>query len=156
MRTILALATAATALALAGCDSNTGTPATRVVGCNCPAPAVMPAPDMRGSTAPALPHHRRHRGYARWSGHSYYWRRSFAEVSVETYDYHSGSHSYFVGGGYGGAYAGGDAHRGGWQDGYGRWHGTGGGAGAAPDERAEADARMKPWHGYDAKCPDRR
>jgi hypothetical protein len=164
-RAVLAMAGVLT-LALSSCDLNTGAPAARV-GCNCPvaaAPAPVPLPDMRGSTAyapAAVRHHVRHGrayGYA-WSGHSYYWRREYAEVSVQTYDYHSDSHAYYVGGSGGGSAGGGgyashdgDDHHEGWQDGHGRWHATGS---AAHGEIADAGARLKPWHGYDANCPDR-
>jgi hypothetical protein len=158
MRAVLAIAAAAIALSLSGCDTNTGAPAAKV-GCNCATPAAPPAaavPDMRGSTAYAPPTaHRHHRpaGYGRWSGHAYYWRREFAEISVQTYGYHSDSRSYYSDGGS-------DSHDGGfrraesgWQDGYGRWHGTAGVAGHT-DSGVVADARLRPWHGYDATCPD--
>ncbi len=42
---------------------------------------------------------------------------------------------------------------GGLTDGYGRYHETGDVVRSeSPDE---TDARLHPWHGYDADCPDR-
>jgi hypothetical protein len=147
------MAAATIALSLSGCDTNTGTPAARV-SCNCATPAV-PIPGMRGSTAfaPVATHHRTHRRFAaRWDSHSYYWRREFAEVSVQTYGYHSDSHSHYESGG-GGHDSGSGVRTGsGWQDGYSRWHAVAGGA----TRGANADAtRLQSWHGYDADCPDR-
>ena len=91
---------------------------------------------------------------ARWSGHAYYWRREFAEISVQTYGYHSDSRSYYSAGGSGG-HDGGDS---------GVPIAAGRTATAAGTETAGvvghgesavvADARLHPWHGYDADCPD--
>lgn len=154
------LAAMAIALSLSGCDINTGTPAAKI-GCNCATPAAPAAaaiPDMRGSTAYAPPAvHHRHRtrvtGYGRWSGHAYYWRREFAEISVQTYGYHSDSRSYYSAGGSGGHDGGFRRADSGWQDGYSRWHGTAGVVGHG-ESAVVADARLHPWHGYDADCPD--
>jgi hypothetical protein len=168
MRVILAAAAALAAVTVSGCDLHSGPAKPAQVTCNCTAPATPPA-GMRGSTAyappPAAP--RRHRGYhheydiARWSGgHSHVWRREYAEVSVVTYDYHSGSRSYDTDAG-GGAYTGdavhgGDGYHGaahGWVDGYGRGHG--GGESVRDDTPADGRGRRDPWRGYDALCPDR-
>jgi hypothetical protein len=189
MRVILAAAAALVAITVSGCDINTGPPKTAKVECNCAVPAAPPA-EMRGSEAyppPAAPYryhgHRRPHGtfYAGWhDGHSHYWRREYAETSVFTYDYHSGSSSssYYAGGGGssgasayayagahagGGAYAGGGAHGGdgyhvvdhGWVDGYGRGHDGGATAGEPVHYETHGDhGRLHPWHGYDADCPD--
>jgi hypothetical protein len=188
MRVILAAAAALAAITVSGCDINTGPPKTAKVECNCTAPAAPPA-GMRGSEPPpAEPyHHHSYRrphesGYASWhGGHSHYWRREYAETSVFTYDYHSGSSTYYAGshgggssgasayayaeaGGYAGAgaYAGGGAHGGGyrvvdrgWVDGYGRGHDGGAPAGAPAHYETHGDrGRLHPWHGYDADCPD--
>lgn len=172
MRVLLALTGAAMALALSGCDINTN--GQKQTACNCAAtPPAAPVaattpPDMRGSTAymppeEPWPYHHRHRhaghGYAYSGHHGYYWRREYSEISVATYDYHSGSTSRFFG------YTGGDAYHGGgdyhgehdgadhgWIDGYGRSHG--GYAGGAVRRETGSDGRDRPWHGYDADCPD--
>lgn len=146
--------------------------------------AATPPPDMRGSTAYQPPQYdyrprwnaRGHRyaggdGYRSHGGDAYRWHRSYAERSVFSYDYHSDSHGYYQGDNYsggnsytdGGGYAdhgthGDDGFRPveqGWIDGYGRSHGGGGGGisitgGTGGVERA----RLHPWHGYDADCPD--
>lgn len=178
MRVILALAGAAVALSLSGCDINTN--GQKQANCNCAAtPAAPPVaattpPDMRGSTAfmppEARPYSHRHRtrerGYAYGGGHHgyYYWRKEYSEISVATYDYHSGSTStYFGGDAYhgGGDYRGGHGERGdgyrgaeyGWIDGYGRGHGAHVGD-AVHYDGGTADGRDHPWHGYDADCPD--
>jgi hypothetical protein len=172
MRVILALASATVALSLSGCDIRGGDqkPAT---ACNCATPpaaatTTTPPPDMRGSTAymPPAIHHRRHyrpRGYAYGSGHhgTYYWRKEYSEVSVAMYDYHSGSTSSYFGGesyggddyhgGHGGGGYHGAAH--GWIDGYGRGH-DGYVGDAVHHESGADDGRDRPWHGYDADCPD--
>src|SRR3569832_989569 len=180
MRVFLALAGAAIALSLSGCDmrggnqkqTNNNSAATPTTA---PVPATQPAPDMRGSTAYMPPeehhtyHHRyryRPRGYATGGGHHgyYYWRKEYSEISVATYDYHSGSTStYFGGDAYhgGGDYHGGHGGHGdgyhdadhGWIDGYGRGHG--GAAGDAVHYESHGDdGRDHIWHGYDADCPD--
>jgi len=161
MRVILAAAAALAALTVSGCDINTG-PKTAPVACNCATPAPPPT-GMRGSddtTPPATAHHHRHaHRYATsyGGGHAYYWRREYSEVSVQTYDYHSDSHSYAMGGGdEGGGSAGASAYAssgGAWVDGYGRGHGgaTAGTAVSGGDEHG----RLKPWHGYDVDCPDK-
>jgi len=178
MRVILALAGAAVALSLSGCDINTN--GQKQANCNCAttppaAPPVATAnpPDMRGSTAYMPPeeprpyhrHHRSHgRGYAYGGGHHgyHYWRREYSEISIAAYDYHSGSTStYFgyTGGGTHGDYHGGSHGEhdggyhevdGGWIDGYGRGHG----GEAVHYESGADDGRGRPWHGYDADCPD--
>ena len=182
MRIILAAALSLIAVSVTGCDINT-TPKTTQVGCNCTVPPAPPAATPYPPPAPADFHrHARggsHHGYARWSGggHTYYWRREYAEMSVFTYDYHSGSHSYSTGGhgggysgasayayaaagasGGGGAYAGGgsgyvgDAVHG--DDGYRAVPGATAGDPAHYDTRGHGGARMDPWHGYDVDCPD--
>ncbi len=187
MRVILAAAAALAAMTVSGCDINTGPPKTAQAACNC----TMPPPaGMRGSEAyPPPAQHDRYRGYRRphgssyagWhGGHSHDWRREYAETSVFTYDYHSGSSSYDMGshGGGGasasayayagaGAYAsggaGGGVHGGdgyhvvdrGWVDGYGRGHDGGATAGEPVHYETHDDhGRLHPWHGYDADCPD--
>ena len=188
MRIIL-VAAAIAALAVSGCDINTGPPKTAKVECNCAAPAPE---GLRPSTAYAPPAmHDRYRGYAhhsgygtaRGGGHSHYWRREYSEVSVATYDYHSDSHSYVMGGGDssgvsayayaaaggyggGGAYAGGSEHGGGgyhvvdhgWVDGYGRGHDGGGATTGTPvhfETHSGGHGRGAVWHGYDVDCPDK-
>lgn len=150
MRVLWTAAVALIALTVSSCDINT-TPKTAKVECNCAAPAAPSA-----YTPPPAPIRHPHRGYARATGggHGHVWRREYSEISVFTYDYHSDSSGYSVGGhASGGGYAadGGGAAAGGgvWVDGYGRRHGTGGAVPPADDR-----ARMAPWHGYDATCPD--
>lgn len=170
MRVILAAAAVLAALTVSSCDINTS-PRQAKVECNCP-PAPPPAGMRPATTPPASSHHHdRHRyarsgGYTHWSGgHSYDWRKEYSEVSVVTYDYRSGSHAYEMEGGSSGAYAyaesgaytGSGAYagaQGGWVDGYGRGHG-GATAGAPVHYDSHGGARLKPWHGYDADCPDR-
>ena len=172
MRMVLAAAAALAVFTVAGCDINTGTPKETKVGCNCTTPpAATPAPPA-GEPYYEPPHH-----HHRWYGHGttrsygggvhgYAWRREYSEFSVQTYDYHSDSHSYVMGGedssayaggstyAGGGAYAGGGVH-GGWVDGYGRGHGGATAGDAAHYETATADrARLAPWRGYDIDCPD--
>lgn len=191
MRVILALTGAVVALALSGCDINTS--GQKQANCNCattpPAapPVAVTPPDTRGSTA-YMPSdedvdtgghryrhrtygsggHHRPRGYAYNGGHhGYYWRREYSEISVATYDYHSGSSSSYFGYTGGGSYHGGgeyhghgehgdDGYRpvdGGWIDGYGRGHGGHTGD-AVHYETGGDDGRDHVWHGYDADCPD--
>jgi hypothetical protein len=185
MRVMWTAAAALVALCVSGCDINT-TPKSAKVECNC-----TTSPDgMRGSDADAPPpppyrHRHDHGGYARYhdhydhGGHGHYWRREYSEVSVFTYDYHSDSHGYTMGGGAnggaaayayagasgGGAYAGAGASAGGgavtgggvWVDGHGRSHGGSATAGEPAHYEPPADdhARQKPWRGYDADCPDK-
>ena len=171
MRMVLAAAAALAVFTVAGCDINTGTPKETKVGCNCTTPpAATPAPPASEPyyAPPAPRHHRWHgHGYARTYGgvHGYAWRRDYSEISVETYDYRSDSHSYVTGessdsgtysgaGAYAGGGAGGSEH-GGWVDGYGRGHGGATAGDAVHDDRAIVDrARMAPWRGYDIDCPD--
>lgn len=172
MRVILAAAAALALFTVSGCDINTGPPKTAKVECNCATPA--PPAGMRPSTAYAPPEtpyryraHRHGYGIARWSGHSYYWRREYSEISVATYDYHSDSHSYTMAGGGGsygasayaaaGAYAGGyHAVDHGWVDGYGRGHDGGATAGTPVhyETNGRSGGRGDVWHGYDVDCPD--
>ncbi|HXC54509.1 MAG TPA: hypothetical protein VNU97_04390 [Rhizomicrobium sp.] len=174
MRIILAAAAALAALTVSGCDIDTGPPKTAKVECNCAQPpqsaAALP-PDMRGSTAypPPARHYRWHgRRYA-GGVHGYYWRREYAELSVSTYDYHSDSHSYYQGDRGGSAasayaYAGAAAYAGGASYGGAAVHGgdgftrvEGGATIGAPthyETHADDRARLHPWHGYDADCPD--
>ena len=174
MRVILATAAALIAVTLSGCDINTGPPKTAKVECNCAAPvAAPPAGISGGGTTYAPPperHYRWHRhphSYAHWSGHSYYWRREYSEVSVQTYDYHSTSTSTYTDGGtYGGgdAYASGEVYGDGgyhtadrgWIDGYGRSH-DGGATTGEPvhyETHGGGHSRGDVWHGYDVDCPD--
>ncbi|MEI9991598.1 MAG: hypothetical protein WDM86_16330 [Rhizomicrobium sp.] len=152
MRIILAAAAALAVFTVAGCDINTGPAKDTKVGCNCATPpAATPTPTGEADTPPP-PRHRWHRHGDRHvygGGHGYAWRREYSEISVATYDYHSDSRSYVMGGG---DYAGGGAaHGNGWVDGYGRAYG----GGADHHETAADDrARLHPWHGYDADCPD--
>ncbi|MBS0471060.1 MAG: hypothetical protein JSR60_08320 [Proteobacteria bacterium] len=151
MRVLWTAAVALIALTVSSCDINT-TPKTAKVECNCAAPAV-PGPSAY-TPPPAAPHRSHHRGYAHATGHGHYWRREYSEISVFTYDYHSDSSGYAAGGsghanGNTGYATGGGAAAGVWVDGYGRRHGTGGTVPPADDR-----ARMAPWHGYDATCPD--
>ncbi len=173
MRPILAATAILAVFTVSGCDINTGGGKPASADCHCAAPvAAAPAPvATTASAAPAEYHHRyhyRHRGYgaryAGWHAHGYYWRKEYSEISVATYDYHGGSHSYYVGGHEGGASAyagagehgGGDYHAvdGGWVDGFGRGHGGHAGTPVHYEARADEHDRMKPWHGYDADCPD--
>jgi hypothetical protein len=168
MRAILVMAAALAVLTVSGCDINSAPPKATQVQCNCgttppPVAAATPAPDMRGSTAYAPParHHRyRHpRGFARWHDRSYFWRREYAELSVVTYDYHSGSQTYYDDGtGHHDTADNSGTHDdgytrvdSGWIDGYGRGHGNGGAHGGSGDD---ARGRLHVWHGYDADCPD--
>ncbi len=178
MRLALAAFTAMAVLAVSGCDINTGTPREAKVECNCATPtrAIPGTPDMRGSEGPLSRHRRHYRAasYSQGDRHGYAWRREYSELSVETYDYRSSSRSYSTGesggessGGadayaYAGASAGGsgDGYRvveRGWVDGYGRTHGGGAAAGTPVhyETSARDGARMHPWHGYDADCPDK-
>lgn len=163
MRAILGVAAALAVLTVSGCDINSGPAKTAKVDCNCTAPpqaATTPPPDMRGAYAPPTVHYR-WRGHAHryaGGGHSYYWRREFAEISVATYDYHSDSHSYYqgyqgtAGGSDASAYAGGGAHG---DDGYRRVDGGAtAGEPAYYETHGDDRARLHPWHGYDADCPD--
>ncbi len=162
MRMVLAAAAALAVFTVAGCDINTGTPKETKVGCNCTTPpAATPAPPAAEpyDAPPPAPHrYRWHRHFyapVYDSVHGYAWRREYSEISVETYDYHSDSHSYVMGEG---AYAGGDAYaggaeHGGWTDAYGRAHGGAGDA-VHGDARTVYRARMAPWRGYDIDCPD--
>jgi hypothetical protein len=164
MRVIMAATAVLAALAVSGCDINTG-PKTAPVACNCAAPAPPPtvAAGNGDTTPPARHRHRHAHRYAAsyGGGQAYYWRREYSEVSVQTYDYRSGSHSYAMDesggddtGGSGGASAyasSGGSTEGGWVDGYGRGHGGAGAAVGGGDERG----RLKPWHGYDIDCPDK-
>jgi hypothetical protein len=192
MRVILAVAGAAVALSLSGCDMRGGDQKPAKVDCNCtttppPAQATTPPPDMRGSTAYVPPeehrtyHHHSYRPRGADGGHHgyYTWRKEYSEISVATYDYHSGSTSTYTGGG---SYDGGDAYHGGgdyhgghgehdgggyhgghdggyhdadrgWIDGYGRGHGGYTGD-AVHYESGTDDGRGHVWHGYDADCPD--
>ncbi|MEJ0024493.1 MAG: hypothetical protein WDN01_00580 [Rhizomicrobium sp.] len=162
MRIFLAAAATLAVFTVAGCDVNTGTPKDAKVGCNCtPPPVATPPAPTAGEPDYAPPPTHRHRWHRRryaYDGvHGYAWRREYSEISVATYDYRSDSHSYITGGhtyAGGGAYDGGGAvHGGGWVDGYGRAYG--GGDDAAHHETAAGDrARLHPWHGYDADCPD--
>ncbi len=172
MRAILTACAALAALSLASCDINTGTPNNAQAGCHCTAPPPAPVPPAAGTEtayAPPPPAHHRHHGgvyayggHGRYSGHgSYYWRREFSEVSVQTYEYHSDSRSYASDGAYagsgtygeGGATAGDSVHGEGWVDGYGRAHG---GATAGSAVHYEHDGRRRSvWHGYNEDCPDR-
>lgn len=156
MRMLLAAAAGLAALALTSCDINTG--ATRKADCNCtPAPVTAPVPPAQtASYAPPAGHRRHRRSYAYGGARGYAWRREYSEVSVETYDYHSDSSSYVMGGeSYGGSggerIAHGDAH-GDRTDGFDRTHSD---AGTARYETAGRQ-RMDPWHGYDVDCPDQR
>ncbi|MEI9995012.1 MAG: hypothetical protein WDM91_10490 [Rhizomicrobium sp.] len=157
MRVILAAAAALAVLTVSGCDINTGTPRTEKVTCNCatPAPAVPPA-GARSGEAPrpqARVHHHRDWRAAPGHGYAYRWHREYAEVSVQTYDYHSDSHSYYQGGERGGAYGATDGYAGGAHRGD---HDRGDEDGAPVHDRRAADERerLHPWHGYDADCPD--
>lgn len=159
MRAIWAACAAVAALSLTSCDIDTGKPAQTACHCTTPPPATPPG--MQAEMPPPVVHHRRHRhdddyaysGHAR--GHAYYWHREWSEASVQTYDYHSDSHSYSTGGGRGhaggGAYGSGSEGGDSWVDGYGRRHDRGAsGATHAGNDRA----RRSVWHGYDEDCPD--
>lgn len=155
MRMVLAAAAGLAALALTSCDINTG--ATRKADCNCtPAPATAPVPPAQtASYAPPPEHRRHHRSYAYGGARSYVWRREYSEVSVETYDYHSDSRSYAMGGesysrSGGERIVDGGAHEGRGDD---RPHGD---AGTPVHYETAGHSRMDPWHGYDVDCPDRR
>jgi hypothetical protein len=182
-RILLAAAAALAVFTVSGCDINTGAQKPAQSTCNCagtpPQASVPPAP-----SEPYTPpeYHRRHHTHGwhdAYSGHdggahSYYWRRSYSEIAVQTYDYRSSSSSYVIGedgdrhdhGGYdhhgyrhGEGYAGGAVHgEGGWVDGYGRHHDGGeASVGEPAHEETNGDgARLHPWHGYDADCPDDR
>jgi hypothetical protein len=174
-RILLAAAAALAVFTVAGCDINTGAPKPAQSTCNCggaqppPQASVPPAPE---SYAP--PEHRHHaqsrhyadRGHDR-GAHSYYWRRSYSEVAVQTYDYHSDSSSTVIGddgdrrdyhheGHEGGDANAGAEHGEGWVDGYGRRHDGGEASIGEPvhDNGRGDGARLHPWHGYDADCPD--
>jgi len=184
MLPILAATAILAVFTVSGCDINTGGGKPASVDCHCAVPvaaAPAAAPIATASAPPVEYHHRyhyRHRGYgARYAGvHGYYWRREYSEISVATYDYHSDSHSYYVGGHEGGgasayayAYAGGGASagahadgeyhvaEGGWIDGFGRGHGGRATTGTPVhyEEPSNEHDRMRPWHGYDADCPDK-
>jgi hypothetical protein len=174
MRVIVALAGAVLALSLSGCDMRGGDQ--KQAACNCatapvapPVAAATPTPDMRGSTAytppeEPRPYHHRHRAHGTGYGgghHGYAWHREYSEISVAMYDYHSASTSTYVGGDTGGYdHHGHGDHDGGyhdadhgWIDGYGRGHGGYVGD-AVHHETGGDDGRDRPWHGYDADCPD--
>ena len=184
-RIFLAAAAALAVFTVGGCDINTGSQKPAQTTCNCngtpPAQAAAPAAPPEPYTPPE--HYRRHRtsgrhyAYGRYDGgaRTYYWRRAYSEIAVQTYDYHSESSSYVIGedgdhrgyrrGGHhdgDGGYAGGAVHREGWVDGYGRHHDGGEASAGAPvhedvaheDASANDNARLHPWHGYDADCPD--
>ncbi|HEY0105727.1 MAG TPA: hypothetical protein VGB91_06540 [Rhizomicrobium sp.] len=153
MRLGLAAFAILAALTVSSCDINTGTPKAAKVECNC-------APPLQAAAVPAKPdidmprpahRHRRHRAdhYAGGGYHAFAWRREYSEYSVSTYDYRSDSRSYVTGG---------ERYRtaGGRADGYGYGHGGGAAAGipAHYETGGHGRARMDPWHGYDADCPD--
>jgi len=179
-RIFLAAAAALAVFTVSGCDINTGAQKPAQSTCNCagtpPQASVPPAPS---ETATPPGYHRHHHGYGRHyaygghdgGAHAYYWRRSYSEISVQTYDYHSSSSAYVMGedgdredhGGtdrHGEGYAGGAVHgEGGWVDDYGRHHDGGdatAGEGPVHAETTGDGARLHPWHGYDADCPDDR
>lgn len=158
MRIAKISAAALAVIAVAGCDINTGPAKPAQTTCNCTPPQPAVAPPAYGEPSYSPPPHRgRHRAHRSYGGaHGYAWRREYAELSVETYDYHStstvtvvGDSGGYAGGGY--AYEGhGGAASGTWTDGYGRVH-----SGAPVHRDAAVDrARAAVWRGYDADCPD--
>jgi hypothetical protein len=149
--------------AIGACDINTGGSKSDKVACNCTAPPPAPpaAPPVVVPPEPRVHHVSHHDGwhdYAAHTGHgrahAYYWRREYAEISVQTYDYRSDSHSYVMG--ESDAYAGGGAYGGGHHGGGHRGHGGEATTGEPaffnppPDDRA----RSSVWHGYDEDCPE--
>jgi hypothetical protein len=157
MRIARFVAGALAVFALAGCDINTGPAKPAQTGCNCTTPPP-PAPPAYEPPAyePPVPHTHWRYHTRRYAGaHGYAWRREYAELSVETYDYRSSSRSYVTDeGAYaGGSYAGGAVHGAGWVDGYGRAHG-GGDAGVPVHSNVADRARAAVWRGYDIDCPD--
>jgi hypothetical protein len=125
-------------LAVSSCDNNNPAPKGATVSCNCttPSPASTIAPEP--APEPAV-HHRGHvarRGATLGRAHSYRWHREYAEPAIVTYDYHSDSRSYYLGET--------SDHE------VGEWHGHH--LQAISDD--ETRARMQPWRGYDADCPD--
>jgi hypothetical protein len=149
MRAVGLVLAATAALGLASCDINTGPPKAAQADCHCAAPPPA-VPPVEPAPPPTYRHHHRYAYSGHTSGHTYYWRREYSELSVDVYDYHSSSTRYTTGGG--ASYAGGGAYTG--DAAYGGGH-DGAGTGTAVYAGGGHD-RLSVWHGYDQDCPDKR